>query len=175
MNIKKSKILKLKKKQNALKYWRDKGEWYIMANAFISAVPFAFATSINMGLGFSIFAWVYLWSSIASICVHMLYGKGKMLEKIKSIDQLMYHFVKTNSHEFDVLKEFDKIETMQKEIKAKEREIEKQKRLVENMIELNYLEEREQKLKTRTKTENKQINKVKELQKEQAEEHDLQQ
>ena len=84
--------------------------------------------------------------------------------------------VKVDSKEFEILKEYDKIETLEKEIKGKQREIKKQKRIIENMIEINYLKEQEQKLKAKTKTEIKQINnKVNELQKEQVEEQDLQQ
>lgn len=140
MKGEKSKIIKLKQQQNRLKFWRDKGEWYIMGNAFLSTIPFAFATSINMGLGFSIFAFIYLISSIASICVHMLYGKEKMFNKIKNLDQDILELVKTDEQEFEILKEYDKIETLEREIKGKEREIEKQKRLIEKMIEKKNLD-----------------------------------
>jgi len=167
MNIKNSKAIKLKKDQKALKFWREKGEWYIMGNAFLSTIPFAFATSINMGLGFSIFAWAYLWSSIASICVHMLYGKEKMLNKIKEIDQELLNLTKTNKQEFEILREYDKIETLEKEIKGKEREIENQKRIIENMIEINCLKEKERLTKLQSKEDNKQIKKqVEELEQE---------
>lgn len=167
MNIKNSKAIKLKKDQKALKFWREKGEWYIMANAFISTIPFAFATSINLGLGFSIFAWAYLWSSIASICVHMLYGKEKMLNKIKEIDQELLNLTKTNKQEFEILRAYDKIETLEKEIKGKEREIENQKRIIENMIEINCLKEKERLTKLQSKEDNKQIKKqVEELEQE---------
>ena len=140
MKNEKSKIIKLKKQQNALKYWRDKGEWYIMGNAFVSLIPFAFATSISIALGFSIFAFTYLISSIASICVHMLYGKDKIKEKIKEMDQEILELVKTDDAEFEILKEYDRIETLEKEIAKKEREIEKQKRLIEKMIEKKNLQ-----------------------------------
>ena len=164
MNIKKSKILKLKKQQKALKFWRDKGEWYIIGNAFLSTIPFAFATSINMGLGFSIFAFAYLFSSISSICVHMLYGKEKMLNKIKDLDQEILNLTKTNKQEFEILREYDKIETLEKEIKCKEREINQQKRLVENLIEINSLKEQEKTIKYQSKKDVKKIkNQLKEL------------
>ena len=167
MNIKKSKILKLKKQQKALKFWRDKGEWYIIGNAFLSTIPFAFATSINMGLGFSIFAFAYLFSSISSICVHMLYGKEKMLNKIKDLDQEILNLTKTNKQEFEILREYDKIETLEKEFKGKEREINQQKRLVKNLIEINSLKEQEKTIKYQSKKDVKKIkNQLKELEKE---------
>ena len=167
MNIKNSKAIKLKKQQNALKYWRDKGEWYIMGNAFLSTIPFAFATSINMGLGFSIFAFTYLISSIASICVHMLYGKEKMFKRIQELDQELLQLVKINNNEFEILKEYDKIETLEREIKNREREIEKQKRLIEKMIEKNTLEEQEKEIKEKSRQQAKGIKKqVRDLDKE---------
>lgn len=167
MNIKKSKILKLKKQQKALKFWRDKGEWYINGNAFLSTIPFAFATSINMGLGFSIFAFAYLFSSISSICIHMLYGKEKMLNKIKDLDQEILNLTKTNKQEFEILREYDKIETLEKEIKGKEREINQQKRLVKNLIEINSLKEQEKTIKYQSKKDVKKIkNQLKELEQE---------
>lgn len=167
MNIKNSKSIKLKKQQKALKFWRDKGELYIMGNAFLSAVPFAFATSINMGLAFTIFAMAYIVLSTSSICIHMLYGKEKMSNKIKDIDQELLALIKADEKEFYLLTEYDKIETLKNEIKDREQEIENQKRIIEKMIVKNTLEEQEKEIKAKSRSQVKQIKKqVKDLDKE---------
>ena len=86
MNIKNSRSIKLKKQQKALKTWRENGSKILIINAFISLIPFAFVTSLNMGLLLTILGVSYCAASIASLCVHLGYSCEKMRKRIADID-----------------------------------------------------------------------------------------
>ena len=102
-----------------------------MGNAFLSSIPFAFASSLKMSLPFNLFAYGYLLLSIASIIMHSGF-KSKMIRKLKELDSKILELVKTDEYEFKVLKEYDKLQDMKVELKRQEDGVELQKFKIEN-------------------------------------------
>ena len=126
----KSKILKLTNEQNKLKSWIKNGDWILIGNAFLSLVPFSIFTSINFGIGLTIFAISYTSLSVVSLLVNHAFKDGAR-KRIGEIDQEILELVKTNDDEFMILKEYHKVQDMQNKLNT-------QKRLLEEMIEKKY-------------------------------------
>ena len=126
----KSKILKLVNKQKKLKFWNKKGDWILMANAFVSLIPFSIFTGINLGLSLTLISVFYTVSSIVALCVNFS-TKDKILKKIGAIDQEILDLVKKDQEEFTILREYHNVKDLQNKL-------DKQKSLLKQLIEKKY-------------------------------------
>ena len=126
----KSKILKLINKQNKLKLWNNIGDLILLLNAITSSVPFAIFTILNISIWLTLFGALYLVSSMSAICINNLL-KNKTLLKISDIDQQILNIVKSDDDEMVILKEYYKVQDIQKNLN-------KEKRLLKELIDKNY-------------------------------------
>ena len=135
----KSKILKLKRKQNRLKFWHNWGGYFFAFNALVSValVPINalfMATTLS-----TILVSAYLTMSIGLLGGHDVYGKDILLNKKQETEQDILQLVKTDDAELEILKEADKIDTLQKEINAKKQEQKEQRKLIKELIKKKNL------------------------------------
>ena len=71
--------------------------------------------------------------------------QDKIRKKLNYIDQEILNLIKKDESEMQILRENDKLETLQKEINAKEQEVKEQRQLVKELIKKKNLEARAQK------------------------------
>jgi len=146
----KSKIIKLEKKKNKLKFWYNWGGWILCVNALIPIILLMPCVIANISPVLAIAESLYLGFSVLASFEHELIGEKKIRQKIQNLDQDILQLVKTDKKEMNILREYDKIETLKKQINAKEREIKEQRQLVKELIneknkeaksQLNYVKE----------------------------------
>ena len=141
----KSKILKLKNKQKFLKFWLKWGGWFFLANVLTATsllMPCIMAT-VPAALVMS--AVVYLGTSVILAGAHDIFVEDTIRQKMQDVDQEILELVKTDEEEVQILKEADKVETIQKDIKVKKREQAEQKQLVKELVKKKNLEAAAQK------------------------------
>ncbi len=140
----KSKIIKLRKQQDRLKFWKKYGGWILCVNTLIPVYLLSVCVMAPVSSLITLIETVYLGTSILAFGVHERFGEKKLQEKIGEIDHEILELIKTDSEEFEILKEYDKIETLEREIHQIETAKREQKRLVEQLIAKKNLEAKQQ-------------------------------
>ena len=163
----KSKILKLINKQNRLKFCHKWGGWILLVNVIISIGLLMPCVMSNITSTLKVLEYLYLGASVIAIGCHDIFGEEKIKQKMQDVDQEVLHLAKSDASEMQILREYDKVETIKKEINAKEREIKEQRQLVKELIKKKNLESVAQKnyikFLTKTKKQNAKSETMKEV------------
>ena len=140
----KSKVIKLKHQHKRIKFWNKWGGWILCGNALISISLLALVAITNIGVAFAFFESLYFGASILAVGAHDLFDKNKTRNKLSEVDQEILHLIKTDDAEMQILREYDKIEHIQKDVKEKQSELKQQKELVKELIKKKNLEAKNQ-------------------------------
>lgn len=140
----KSKIIQLKNKQNRLKFWHRWGGWILCVNALIPIMLLMPCVMANISPMLAVAESLYLGMSVLASFTHELFGEEKIRQTIQDTDQKILKLVKTDEREMQILREHDKIEHIQKDVKEKQSELKQQKELVKELIKKKNLEAKSQ-------------------------------
>lgn len=157
----KTKIIKLRKQQHRLKFWKKYGAWILCVNALIPiSLVLPIVVMAPVGLTIALISSIYLGTSILASVFHDLFAEKKLQDKIGDLDYEILQLVQNDEEEFEILKEYDKIETLEREIHQKETAKREQKSLVAQLIakknqeakrQQNYIKELTRKKKLEAK------------------------
>jgi len=154
----KSKIIKLEKKQNRLKFWHNWGGWILCINALIPIMLLMPCVIANIAPTLALIESLYLGFSVLASFEHELISEKKIKQKIQDLDQQIFELVKTDEEEMNILREYDKIENIKREICQKQEQIKNQKQLVKKMIKTKNYSAKGQKNLVKELTKRNRIN-----------------
>ena len=141
----KSKIIKLKNKQNRLKFWHKWGGWILCVNSLISIILLMPYVMANVAPTLALIESLYLGFSVLSSFEHELFGEKKTKQKIQDLDQQILNLIKADEEEVKILSEFNKIDEIQKDVCQMKQQLKEQKQLVKEMIKTKNEEAKKQK------------------------------